>query len=274
MKKTRTIYDSDYYRMQLLIQSHDFVNRTEKMMNNFKKIGYPLPRGGFNTYKEYLDWNEKYFLKRQEIANSKELSDKIEKIKNGEETVGPEKYYQIEALRKKHIPPLIEEYISDILNNAGINRKSKKYESYQRFLIFNIFLNKEKFSNPPLIIKRIRNKDTDTLDLFIQILPYTRKEDIVNAWPFIKQHQKLLSEYKERIKEYKKFQRDLDIYNIYQKFKNEPRIALQNSADNRIDSRTWNKIKDKYGDLSWENIRKIVSNIENLIKNVTDRESY
>jgi hypothetical protein len=95
----------------------------------------------------------------------------------------------------------------------------------------------------------------------------------MNAWPWIKYHQKLMPGYREKIKEYKKFQRDLDIHNIYKDFQKESKKTEQISSDDRIDHKTWKEINKKYGDISWENIRKIFSNMENLIKMVKDKDT-
>ena len=275
MKKVRTIYDSDHYKMQLLTQSEIFIHKISKLKNSFKKVHCPIPKKGFSTYKDYLNWKDEYLLKINEIENSKELKEKINKITKNNEKIGPDEYYQIESLKEKTLPPIIEKYIGDILEANGILRKDKNYEKCQLFLMMHIFLGQENFSNPVLVFKQMRNRGTDQMELFVQILPNTRKEDVINAWPLIRRNQKMMPGHKDKIKEYKKFKRDLDIYNIYKKFQRESKAKPEKKSmahDNRIDNKTYKQIKDKYGEMSWESIRKVVSNMEKFTKKVKVKE--
>lgn len=215
MKAKKSIYDEDYYKIQLIINDEKFKKKINQLTKTFAVFGCPIPESGFNNYKQYLAWNDKYFTKRSKIEQSKKFIVKINKIIKNKQQWSEKEQIMIDELKTKELPPIYGENINNILQDYGITKKDKNYDRYRNFIIEYIFFDGKEYSNAPLNIKCKRDKKTRKVEMFIQIFSHTRKEDLENAWPIIKEQQKLLPKCKNKNKEYKNFYRDLEIYNIY-----------------------------------------------------------
>ena len=243
----------------------------DQLIKKFSKFGCPIPKKGFKNYKEYLEWNDEYFSVRSRIEHSDEFKSKIFKITGGKNNWGIEEQKKIEKLEKKELPPVYGSDINKLLREYNINRKDKNYRKFNDFVIEYIFFNKREFSDTQLIITWKRNEKTHEAELFIKILPHTRKEDLEKLWPIIKEEQANLPKYKAKHKEYKNFHRDLEIYNIYKNFRKNPTSKYEGYKcvlNKRADYETEKEICEKYGISSWGTIRNIVGNIEKLKKSV------
>lgn len=104
--------------------------------------------------------------------------------------------------------------------------------------------------------------------MYIRIFSHTTKENIIKNWSIVKNEKKLLNDWSKKNKNRKDFKRDLEIYKLYKKLKNVRRIR-NNKGENiyrnkRLDEEISSIIMDKYEDLSWENIRKIITRMKKL----------
>ena len=271
MKKLRKIHNTDYYKAEFIMADPKFIKFVDTLIKTFSKFGCPIPAKGFKSYKEYLKWNDKYFDSRSNIEYSEEFKNKIDKITGGKDSWGDKEQSKIEKLQHEELPPVYGSAIEDLLRRYDIGRKDKNYRRFKDFIIEYIFFNKREFTNTPLIITWKRNEKTREAELFIKILPHTRKEDLEKLWPIIKEEQASLPKYKVKHKEYKNFHRDLEIYNIYKNFRKKPTSKYKRDKcwyNERTDHETEKVIGEKYGISSWGTIRAIVGNIEKLKKSV------
>lgn len=266
--KRRNIYDEDYYKIQFILNDRNFKRKINLLTETFAAFGCPIPKDGFNNYKQYLTWNDKYFSIRGKIEQGKKFTAEINKITKGKKQWSEKEQRKINELEKKELPPIYGENIDNILRYHGITKEDKKYNRYRDFIIEHIFFSRNEYNNAPLVIKCKRDGKTREVKMFMQIFSHTRKEDLENAWPVIKEQQKFLPKCKNKNKEYKNFHRDLEIYSIYRTFqKTLPKSKQKgvNLDDNkRVDDETCKKINKKYGDMNWETIRKIVSDVEKI----------
>jgi len=277
MKQVRKIYDLDYYKVQLIIDGSKFKKFVNELISKFTKFGCPIPNDGFKGYKEYLQWNDKYFNKRAEIESSEEFKDKICKITGSKNRWGRDEQDKIDELKDRELPPIYGEAIKELLIDRGVQRGDKNYDSFKDFVMQYIFFNKREFTNSPLIIKWQRNDRLKENELLIKILPNTRKEDLEKIWPIIKEEQKDLPNFKIKNKQYKNFHRDLEIYNIYKNLRKNPTSKYKKAKcplNKRADYETAKIIREKYGISSWGTIRYIVNNIEKLKKSVGFKEPH
>jgi len=276
MKKLRKIHNLDYYKAEFIMADPKFIRFVDQLIKIFNKFSCPIPNSGFKNYKEYLNWNDKYFSIRSKVEHSEEFKNKIRKITKGKDRWGIEEQEKIEKLEEKELLPVYSSAIDDILRGYNIKRKDKNYRRFKDFIIEYIFFNKREFTNTPLIITWKRNKKTCEAELFIKILPHTRKEDLEKMWPIIKEEQASLPKYKVKHKEYKNFHRDLEIYNIYKNFRKKPTSKYKRDKcrnNKRADYETEKVIREKYKISSWGTIRNIVGNIEKLKKSVGFKDS-
>lgn len=278
MKKVRIIHNLDYYKAEFIMADPKFNDFIGQLMKKFSDFGCPVPEKGFKNYKEYLEWNDKYFDAISKIEYGPEFKNKINKITGGNSSWGIEEQEKIEELRDKELPPIYGSDIGYMLEEYGISRKDKSYRKFADFIIEYIFFKKREFIDSQLVITWKRDEKTSEAELFIKILPHTRKEDIEKIWPMIKKEQAYLPKYKVKHKEYKNFHRDLEIYNIYKDFSKKPtsKYKMENCylLNKRVDYETEKLIREKYGISSWGTIRNIVANIEKLKKSVGFKEGH
>ncbi|NMB48541.1 hypothetical protein GYA13_03830 [Candidatus Kuenenbacteria bacterium] len=271
MNKSKKIYDADYYKVQMIIDNPVFKKAINNLINQINKFGLWAPENGFKTYKEYFEWNKKYFDNYAKIENSEEFKNKVLKITKGEKRWGEKEQCQIEDLRDKELPPVYGSVINDLLYQFGISSKDEQHKKFHDFIIEYIFFKKTEFSNPNLQITWKLNHNTRQMELFIQILRCTRKQDLENAWEFIRREQRGLPEFKSKNKEYKNFHRDLEIYSAYKLLRKQPTSKYKRAScafNKRVDQQIKLKFMDKYGIEKWGTIRSIVKNMENFKKNV------
>jgi len=267
----RKIYNQNYYKIQIMIKNPKFKKNINKLIKSFDRFDCSIPKEGFKSEEEYLAWNDKYFAKRSKIINGKEYKEKLKKVIGDKKKWNSEEQEQIEKIKEKELPPVYGEEIRKILSLFNIMRKDKDYKKIRNFIIGYIFFNKKEYSEPLCELHMKKNEKTRELELLLRIMPYTKKEDITISWPLIKEAQQDLAQYKERNKPFKNFERDVEIYHLYKKLRKNKKYKKGKGENiyynNRADQEVCSFVYDKYGDdLSWEAIRKIVSNIDKLMK--------
>ena len=70
MKKLRKIHNLDYYKAEFIMADPKFIRFVDQLIKIFNKFSCPIPKSGFKNYKEYLNWNDKYFSIRSKVENS------------------------------------------------------------------------------------------------------------------------------------------------------------------------------------------------------------
>ena len=252
----RIIYDKNYYKAQTMLRDFWFIKKINWLKQRFTEVGCPIPQNGFKKYKDYLAWNELFWKKYSNMQNSSEFLTGCNKITSGKRTINLQEFNDLERFKEQFLPPLYGSHFGDILERFHVDRNDRKFRN---FLEFYLFLRKNEYPTSLFTIKWIRNRKTDQMDLFVQIHGCTRKEDLINNWRSIANEQKYLPDFLGKNKEWKMFERDIQVYELYKKIK---------GTSNRKREEIWAKSKDmqifcelhgKYPKLTIRSIRTIIA---------------
>lgn len=249
--RSRKIYDENYYKAQTMINDIWFIKKTAWLKKRFADFGCRVPPQGFRTHRQYQAWHKKYWGIHSEVSGSKEFLDRKKAIYGGRETISNEEHITIEKLEADFLPPMFGAVFGDILEHYGINRDDCKF---REFLELYIFRGKTEYSTPLLTVRWIRNKKTDQMELFIQILGHTKKEDVEKNWDFIVRDQKQLSGYVGKNKKWESFDRDIEIYTLYKKLRTKKRDDIC-PADREV----YIELHKKYKSLTLMQVRSVVT---------------
>ena len=97
-----------------------------------------------------------------------------------------------------------------------------------------------------------RNQKTDEIELFLRIYPWTTKQDLDDAWLFIKEEQARYPDYIKRNEPWREFNRDHEIYIAYEKSK----LNLKKTGKKAADMDVYADLHSKYPEISLASIRK------------------
>ncbi len=259
-KLNREIYDQNYYKAQEMLRNPWFKKNISSLKNKFRDFGCPIPKKGFKTLKEYMDWNQNQFWKSYfDTEKSSKFQAKLNKITGGKKSWGTKEQDQIEKLKLKLLPPIYGETYDEILEKFNINRKDR---GFRDFLERHIFFNKDTYFTPLFSINWIRNKKTNKMELFVKLNGHTRKEDLINGWDFIAKEQKDLPDYTGKNKKWENFKRDNEIYELYLKLRKKRNFKRAQKDESAIDAMIYQEIRKKHYELSFSSIRSIVSRVK------------
>ncbi len=261
-KLAREIYDQNYYNAQEMLLNPWFQKKILWLKNKFRDFGCPIPKEGFKTLKEYMDWNQNQFWKSYfDTEKSSKFQAKLNKITGGKKSWGTKEQDQIEKLKLKLLPPIYGETYDEILEKFNINRKDR---GFRDFLERHIFFNKDTYFTPLFSINWIRNKKTNKMELFVKLNGHTRKEDLTNGWDFIANEQKSLPDYMGKNKKWITFERDNGIYEIYLKLKKQKNFKRSKDTGESIDTLIYIEIRKKHYSLTLSTIRSIIHRVKNF----------
>lgn len=257
-KKRRAIYNQDHHKMQAILRDPWFKKRIAWLKDRFIETGCPIPKNGFKRYKSYLKWNKKFWKRYNEMEKSTEYQEGIFKITKGKQCISEQEYDQIEKFRRKFLPPIYGENFREILEYFKI---PTKHRQFRNFLEFHLFFNKKEYPISPFIIKWIRSQKTDKMELMVQILGHTKKEDLIKHWEWISGEQKYLTDFIGKSKEWKNFERDMEIYDAYKEIKKEIETTFGKRGFSlcTIDKKIYSKLHSKYPEITVTSIRTTVT---------------
>ncbi len=264
----KPILDDYHYQTRIMMRDRYFKDSINHLLNLFKNFGCPIPRDGFKKYDEYSRWNDKYWKKFAEIRYGKEYKNRLEQITQGKKSWGLDIQNKIEKLEENFLPPIYGRYFEEILNHFNIINDRK---GFYDFLINYVFFKKTEYPHRLFSVVWQKNKKNKEPELYIRIFGHTKKEDIKKYWPEIEKHKKTLPSYHGKSKERKNFDRDAQIFKLYKEIKAKKTDTHKNRGENiyynkRIDEEICTIISNQYGDLEWENIRKIIAKMRKLEK--------
>jgi len=247
----KTVYNQKYYRVQALLKKSDFQKHIQWLKDQFDIFNISIPKKGFKKYQEYLDWNKKFWDKFTESQKSEQYIHARSEIINDKGVItGDENIARMYEIEDTLLPPIYGSWIIDLIQEYGFDRKDK---DLKKFLISYIFMGQKEYQEQPLrIVHKIDNK-TKKAGLFVQIYPWTTKDDLNNCWKDIKEEQSYYPEYIERNRPWKEFDRDVEIYEFY---KNSLE-RVQNEDIKAADIDVFSKLHQKYPELTLSGIRKI-----------------
>jgi len=258
--KNKVIFDDFYYKLEMILSDKYFKDSVKMLLKKFEKAKMAIPHDGFLNQEEYEKWDDLYWNKFYELKNGKEYKDEMKEITKNKKKWDKKTQEKINKFDDDYLPPIYGDYLRNLLDYFKIDKKYEKafLTSIKNF----IFFKKNNFSHIDFSMKLTKNKETNEPELYIRIFGHTKKEDIEKYWRKVKEIQKDLPDYYGKNKEKEKFKRDISIYELYKKIKKEKNV----NSDKRIDDEIWKKINEEYGDLEWENIRKIVSRMKKIDK--------
>lgn len=240
-KQPKPIYTDDYYRLEKLVSDPAFKAKVDALFTLYKEEGCPIPDKLFKTYQEYEAWL-KVFWERHKAAEQQEWMDEF-------------------------ITP--GQFLEDRLREAGLDHKNSKYKE---FLTFHVFLGRPYLLERAFNLRWIRNRKTGTPELFIQLLPHTKKEHIEARWGDIVREMERLPDYMGKSKPWVNFERDLEIFQTYQSVKEERERSGKKSNSRwkkdqgvqPLDYEVLSYLGEKYPNLKLGDIRKAVSRVAKL----------
>ncbi len=263
MAKGRVIYNKNQYKSQEMLLNPVFREKISWLKNKFAEFGCPIPKEGFSSLKEFMDWNGRYMSMYSKVQATPEYQEKFRKATGGKQMFGIEELNNILDLEERLLPPMYGYFYDDLLEEFGIEKTNRDFRD---FLEHHIFFNKEDFPNSLFAIRWIRNKETDKMELFIQLFGHTKKEDITNYWDFIKPDLKLLPDYVGRNKEWETFARDNEIYEIFLSIRKgrAKNRSQETKGERAMDREIYSRINSKYPEVSLSKIRGILSRIRDF----------
>jgi len=248
-KQKRKIYDQNYYKAQTILRDPWFINKIAWLKKRFEEVDCSIPKNGFKNLKEYDKWRNKYWDTRTRMYRDKEFIVGVNKITNGKQKISSEEYDKLEEFKNDYLPPVYGAIFGDILEHFKINRDNSKFRDFiERY----IFLGYDEYPSTIIGTRWIRNSKTNKMELFIPILGHTKKEDVVNNWDFISREQKYLSDYLGKSKEWEEFDRDIEIFNLYNEIKKSGKKVV-------VDREIYVQLHNKYKSITVNKIRSIVT---------------
>jgi len=264
----KPILDDYHYQTKIIMDDPYFKDAISKLLKQFERFNCPVPRDGFKDYNEYSKWNDKYWEKFIKLRYGKEYKDNFQRITQGKKSWGLDIQDKLEEFENDFLPPMYGYYFEKILNHFNIVNDRK---GFRDFLTNHVFFKKTEYPRPTFGISLRKNKKNNEPELYLRIFGYTKKEDIEKYWPEIEKEKKILPDYHGKSKERKNFERDYQVFKIYKKIKAERKNANKNKGkdiynNKRIDEEICSIINERYGDLEWENIRKIIARMRKMEK--------
>lgn len=174
-----TIFNKEKKQVDLLLKNPTFIKSILELRKKWK-----IPETGLKGNEESKKWHYRLYAKADELdADTTDI---------------------------------LKQYNSDL---ERIRLKLNLSEVWKDFIKYFLLFNKVGDLGTRVVIVRKKNYNTKENELFIQIFGDTRLEDIKEIWSEIKEHQKILKDYKglSRIPNIKIFERDLYIFKLYKK---------------------------------------------------------
>lgn len=248
----KPVYNERYYQIQAMLKNPNFKLDIKWLKNRFAYFKVPVPKNGFKKYAEYEKWNKRFWDVWSKRSNSKAKKNAWAKFANKEgKIVGSENYDKYLQLEKDILPPVYGSYLRDLLQKYGFDPKDRKLHE---FMIHHVFFGKTKYLEPPIEVVHKRNEKTNKMELFVKILPWTTRDDIVKEWKFIEENQEYYPEHIRKNKPWEFFERDYDIYQAYEKAK---KMKKETGNKQRIDQIARSLLGDKYPRTDSDSIRRI-----------------
>lgn len=248
----KPVYNERYYRVQAMLKNSGFKRDIRWLKSRFAHFGIPLPKSGFKKYAEYEEWNKRFWDKWSECDSSQEKKDAWAAFANKEgNIVGHKNYQRWLSFERDFYPPVYGTYLKDVLQEHGFRRDDKLLNE---FMLFYVFFGRTEYLEPPFEIFHKRNQKTDEWELFIKILPWTTRDDVVKHWNHVEEEQAIYPEHIKRNKPWEFFDLHYAVYQAYEKAKV---IKKKNDDKRRLDHIAYSLLEKKNQTIDRDSIRRI-----------------
>lgn len=258
----RIKYTDRYHSIRELIASSSFREWHEDILVYYEGFEYPLPDTNQQNEPNIVnEWIEGMWNTREKLINSKRFIDA--KLSFLEEHKNPT-MNEFDNFVFKYIPEPIGAFISNILikcKNFSHQKDKEEIKIYKKYILEFLLTGKKEYQEP-FYIREIRNYKGE-IDLYIKILPHTKKEDINSHWKDIAIKQKKLKGYKSNYDEKKNTERDVLIFELYKKYKDIYSYRKEMEKYNialTLAGKISLSIEEQYGDVSEGAINKVINN--------------
>jgi len=192
-----------------LVEDVAFRKAVTAYKQRLSELGHPLPIGGFGSQIEADRWiSEVHRDYQQRTKNDSSYREQELAITKGREKWSADDMEAVEELRARLLPPYpYFQPLKKIMDNFVRGRKRDQNDF--DFITNHVLFEKVEYYQTALSTHLKRGKNNE-LELWVQIGPNTRREDIVRNWPKIRKLQQQLIGYKERLRKSPTLERDLD----------------------------------------------------------------
>ncbi len=256
-RSLRVVYDKDYYRVAAMVRDPWFKKKEAWLKERLAEVGCPLPAPPFKKYKEYLAWNDRFWKRLEEMERSPEFRMEAQRITGGKQRIPADEFRALEAFKEKFLPPMYGEVFSEILRHFKIDDHD---EGFRDFMESYFFFGQKEYHVTPFSLSWRRDDRKSEPELLIKIYAHTKREDFMHHWDWIAAEQKhFFKNRTEKNREWKTFDRDLEVYTLYKKLREESESKRAWHTLRATDKWIYSELHEKYPELSLENIRTIVS---------------
>src|SRR3989344_1911386 len=175
MGNVRHIYNEDFYKITAVLLSKKFLALENSILASYSEARFLVPKIGFRNEDEYREWLKKAMA----------------------------------------LPTSPGKVIEDILTQFNLNPKN---EYFRNCVTAHLFFHKMPWQDSIYPQQNItlttRNSGKDR-GLWVEIKPWTKKEDYIELWGTIKNLQKSLIGYRNKEKFQVTFERNFAVYQLY-----------------------------------------------------------
>jgi len=234
MNAVRHIYNDDFYKITAVVLSKKFLELENALRSEYGDANLSIPTKGFTSEGQYREWLKKAM----------------------------------------NLPKKPGRFISDLLSAFNLDDEN---EFFRNCVVSRIFFCKmpweESIYPQPNITLTTRNSGKDR-GLWVEIKPWTKKEDYVELWETIKMLQISLIGYRSKEKFQKTFPRDFKVYQLYietkQSFAPSEKVSVEKVLYEMADNDRYHSLTEEFkgGNLDYQ-ARQIIARFDELLKDIS-----
>jgi hypothetical protein len=232
MKTVRHIFNDDFYKISAVLLSKKFSTLETTLKSKFDEAGLVIPEKGFANESEYREWLKKAM----------------------------------------DLPTNPGKFIEDILLAFNLDVKNEFFRNCVASRLFFLKMPWEESIYPQTYITLTTRNSGKERGLWVEIKPWTKKEDYIELWSTIKNLQKSLIGYRSKEKFQKTFARDFEVYQLYLETEQgieSDKVSFDIVMNKMSDNPKYHSLAKKFkGDNIDEQVRQINSRFDDLLKDV------
>jgi len=233
MKTVRHIFNDDFYKITAVLLSKKFSMLETTLKSKYDEAGLIIPEKGFTNESQYREWLKKAM----------------------------------------NLPKKPGKFIEDILLSFNLDVNNEFFRNCVTSRLFFYKMPWEESIYPQTNITLTTRNSGKDRGLWVEIKPWTKKQDYIELWESIKMLQKSLIGYRSKEKFQKTFARDFEVYQFYLETKQTVEPSEKASFDNVLnimaDSDKYHLLKKQFKDGNMdEQVRMINSRFDELLKDV------